>query len=60
MFIKRTSPCHGAPGTAAPHPNSAQPARTSWPRLLSAGLLTGMARHVGSLLAAWAISWWYD
>ncbi|WP_158075176.1 hypothetical protein [Streptomyces sp. CB02400] len=34
------------------------PAPVSWRRLISVALLTGAVRHLGTLLAGLAVTWW--
>ncbi|MFF4829010.1 hypothetical protein ACFY20_39940 [Streptomyces sp. NPDC001312] len=41
-----------------PYQDHGASAPASWRRLLSAALLTGAARHIGSLLAGLAVTWW--
>ncbi|MFG2785744.1 hypothetical protein ACGFY7_48995 [Streptomyces prunicolor] len=40
------------------HPDPVAPAPVSWRRLVSVALLTGAFRHIGALLASFAVTWW--
>ncbi|MBP2056590.1 uncharacterized protein YjeT (DUF2065 family) [Streptomyces griseochromogenes] len=45
------------PSTTPPHDHGAL-APASWRRLVSVELLAGAVRHIGALLAGFAVSWW--
>ncbi|MEV0965485.1 hypothetical protein AB0J25_23380 [Streptomyces sp. NPDC049910] len=44
--------------SATTHRGNVIPAPASWRRLVSVALVTGAARHIGALLAGFAVIWW--